>query len=61
MRVIFENGTSAHVECDVDTKTIEALKVLSDVVQKAYQNGFESGYDMGKEDSLIIDEPEPKN
>lgn len=57
MRVIFENGTLAHVEYDVDAKTIEALKVLSDVVQKSYQNGFESGYDMGKEDSLIIDKP----
>ncbi len=59
MRVVFENGTSANIECDVDEKTLEALKVLSEIVKESYQKGFETGYDMGKEDCNLTDESKP--
>jgi hypothetical protein len=49
MRVVFANGTSANVECDVDEKTLEALKVLSGIVKESYQKN-ENGYDMETED-----------
>jgi hypothetical protein len=52
MRVVFENGTSANVECDVDEKTLEALKVLSGIVKESYQKN-ENGYDMETEDAKL--------
>lgn len=43
MKIQFENGTVIEVNTDIDSKTIEALEIVSELIKQAYQKGLEDG------------------